>query len=717
MSSRRPRKAPSGRREKKQRPRGSWFGQILIGMMVVVAMGLLGLATGIALMVSQIPSVDSLLAARPLGTTKILDREGRVVASVQNGENREIVPLADISPSLQHAVVASEDIRFFEHHGLDPRALMRALFSSGKAGGGSTLTQQLAKNLFLNADRTATRKIADMYLAIQLERTLPKEKILEMYLNQVYFGHGAYGVESASRKYFGKKAKNINDAEAAMLAGLLPAPEYYSPYRNPKPAKERQAIVLKRMVDAGFLTAAEAEKNAKKELQYANTPDYAYRAPYFTSQVLTQLSDRLGADLVMRGALKIYTTMDLTMQEEAEGLIRRGVGRLAGMHVGEGALVAIEPGTGAVRALVGGTNYDKSPFNRAVQAHRQPGSTFKPFVYLTAFTKGYGPYTTVADVPTNFGRYAPQNYDRTFRGVITFERAVASSVNVAAVKVANMVGIENVIKTAQACGIKSPLEPNLSLALGSAEVTPLELASAYATLGASGAYAEPHFVTRVEDHNGNLIDQFPVATQAAVPEEAVWALNTCLKAVVNYGSGTAANFGRPCAGKTGTTSDARDTWFAGYTPDLACVIWLGNDDNSKLAPSATGGALAAPLWAQFMKVAHAGLPVRDLKTSGSGVGSHLSSGQESGTGGKTPVNPDASPDAPTESASPALPVPSADGLEGHPLDEPIQIEPSPEDVGTKIPTARPVPPIKRSFPTARPATPEPEAEPSMDVIQ
>jgi membrane peptidoglycan carboxypeptidase len=510
-----------------------------------------------------------------------------------------------------------------------------------------------------------------------------------------------------------------------MLAGLLPAPEYYSPYRNPKPAKERQEIVLKRMVDAGYLTPQQELKEAERVLSYANTPDYAYRAPYFTSQVLAQLSDRLGADLVMRGALKIYTTMDLNLQEEAEGLMRRGVGKLHGMHVSEGALVAVEPGTGAVRALVGGTNYDASPFNRAVQAHRQPGSTFKPFVYLTAFTKGYGPYTTVADVPTNFGRYAPQNYDRTFRGVITFERAVASSVNVAAVKVANMVGIENVIKTAQACGIKSPLEPNLSLALGSAEVTPLELASAYATLGASGAYAEPHFVTRVEDHNGNLIDQFPVTTQAAVPEEAVRALNTCLKAVVNYGSGTAANFGRPCAGKTGTTSDARDTWFAGYTPDLACVIWLGNDDNSKLAPSATGGALAAPLWAQFMKVAHAGLPVRDLKTSGSGVGSHLSSGQETGSA-KSSANPEdgASPEVPSESATPALPVPSADGLEGRPLDEPIQLEPSPDENPGKAPTARPVAtsrpvkiPTSRSFPTPRAATPEPDAMPSMDVIQ
>ena len=693
MSRRKP--SPPGGRKPPPRRRASWLRQVFVGLLLVLCMGLAGLATGVGLMVWQIPPIETLLAAQPKGATTIYDREGRVIASVQDGENREIVPIGQISKELQQAVVASEDIRFYEHFGVDPRGLLRAVFMRGERGGGSTLTQQLAKNLFLSSDRTAARKIADIWLALQLERKLTKPQILEMYLNQVYFGHGAYGVQNAARKYFGKKARDINAAEAAQLAGLLPAPEYYSPYRNPKVAKEIQQIVLKRMVDAGFLEAAQADKEAKRTLRFANTPDYAYRAPYFTSHVLSVLSERLGRDLVMRGALKIYTTLDLKLQEEAEATIRSGVARYAKFKVGQGALVAIEPGTGAVRALVGGTSYDASQFNRATQAKRQPGSTFKPFVYLSAFAQGQSPATSVSDSPADFNGYRPLNYDHRFHGMVTYEKALAFSYNVPAVRVAEAVGIDEVIRMAHTLGIQSAMPAELAVALGAAEVTPLELATAYATLGADGVYAEPHVINRVEDQSGQLIDQFPVTAAPVVPDTAVWALHKCLTGVVTYGTGVAAAIGRAAGGKTGTTSENRDTWFAGYTPDLACVVWLGNDDNSRLASSATGGQLAAPLWARFMRTAHLTLPVRPLRTFSGGTAGTLGGGEGASA---DPAATDAEAPVTDPSATPGAEDPDAlvspDVYLGEPLDEPL---PPPQETPPPLsPSA--LPPAKTPAP-------------------
>lgn len=677
------RKPPSHRRHS---PWRFWLTASLVLGLTASA----GLAAGVGFMVWHIPPIETLLAARPTGVTTIFDRNGRVVASIQNGENRELVPLDEISKAMQYAVIASEDIRFYDHFGIDPRGIARALFTRGTRGGGSTITQQLAKNLFLTADRTVTRKVADMWLALQLERTLSKKQILEMYLNQVYFGHGAFGVQAAAQKYFGKKARQLEIGEAAVLAGLLPAPEYYSPYRNPEATQELQAIVLQRMVDAGFITPEEAREAKEKRLKFANTPDYAYRAPYFTSQVLKQLTDRFGPDLVERGALRVHTTLDLALQEEAEAIIRTGVARYQKFaKVGQGALVAVEPGTGAVRALVGGTSYDSSQFNRAVQALRQPGSTFKPFVYLAAFSQGYLPGSTLEDAAVNFGGYRPQNYDMRYHGTVTFEKALAFSYNVPAVKVADMIGIDQVINTARLAGITSPLPAELSVALGSAEVTPLELAGAYATLGADGAYAEPHMIARVEDQKGQLIEQTQTRGTVVFAPEAVSALHRCLVGVVDYGTGAGAKIGRPAAGKTGTTSENRDTWFAGYTPDLACVVWLGNDDNSRLAKSATGGQLAAPLWARFMRKAHARLPVRGL------TGAYGPAPDEAASG--TPVATETtSPEPPVEPTAAPSEEPSPLTLEGAPLNEPL-----PEAPASVSPPEEPTPPV----PTAAPSEP------------
>lgn len=688
-----PRDAQKARRQRHKKRRMKRA--LVVTGLLTLTVGL-GLVVGFGLVVSRLPSIDQLLAARPKGATVVYDRSGRVIASLQSGENRSLVKLEDIAEPMQKALVASEDARFHQHFGVDLRGLARAVFLGGKRGGGSTLTQQLAKVMFLNSDRTLVRKLGDMWLAIQLERRLSKAQILEMYLNQVYFGHGAYGVEAAARKYFAKPASRLTTAEAALLVGLIPAPEAYTPYRNPEGAKERQRLVLREMVQQGFLSAQEAEAEGQKALRFAGTPEYAYRAPYATSAIIAQLSERLGPELVAKGGLKIYSTIDLDLQEQAERILAEGVARAKarGAKVHQGALVAVEPGTGAVRALVGGVSYDQSPFNRAIQAHRQPGSTFKPFVYLTAFAKGYRTSQSIVDEPVRYGGYAPQNYDRRFHGAVSLERAVAFSYNIPAVKLGEALGMAAVVKMAHDLGIDSPMPEELAVTLGAAEVAPIELATAYATLGAEGLATRASLVERVTDGEGNEIERAAGGSVQVVAQSAVHALNRCLMAVINYGSGASARLDRPAAGKTGTTSDNRDTWFAGYTPDLACVVWLGNDDNSRLGGAFTGGVLAAPIWSRFMLAAHRGLPVRALPTGEGGPGVALEEGASAEAAASAQVDVEASVEAPP----------------GTPTELPSVLEPS-EAPGS---------PFEETWPSLEPSLaperPSPRPKPSMVIL-
>eukprot|EP00741_Cyanophora_paradoxa_P003139 tig00000670_g3048.t1 len=537
--------------------------------------------------------------------TLIFDHRGALVASLNEGQNRHQVPLGEIAAVLQQAVVACEDARFYSHVGVDPRGLARAILYRGRAGGGSTITQQLAKNLFLSFDRSVSRKITEVMLAVQLEKRFTKKQILEMYLNRIYWGHGAYGIESASRKYFNKPARELTLPEAALLAGIIPGPEYFSPYRNPDLGKRQQLRALERMVASGQISPAQAAAAAKATITLAGNPDEPYRAPYFVSEVLAQLCSAFGSDAVFRGGLRVRTTLDLPMQEAAEAAVR-GVKPPA-----QAALVAIQPGTGAVRAMVGGTSWARSQYNRATQSRRQAGSTFKPVVYLAAFEEGLNPLSTVVDEPVSFGKYRPQNADRKHRGRVTFEAALANSLNVPTVRVANTVGMAKVQRLAKELGILSPLPGDLSGALGSGDVGITELATAYATIAADGRRAETHMVTRVEDRDGRCL--YDVSAHAAPPRpvaapSSAAALHHCLQAVISGGTGRGAGFGRPAAGKTGTTDNCRDALFAGYTPDLACVVWLGNDDNKPLG--GYGGTLAAPVWRQFMAAAHKSVPPR-----------------------------------------------------------------------------------------------------------
>jgi len=569
--------------------------------------------------------------------TVIYDCRGRPIATLRG----ESVALEDVSDVLWQAVVASEDRRFFNHNGVDVRGLTRAVVTLGGQGGGSSITQQLVKNVLLSHDRTLTRKAVEMLLAVALEAKLTKPQLLEEYLNNIYWGHGLYGVASATAAYFRKRPCDLTLGEAALLAGMLPAPELLSPFRNPEAAMRAQRTVLQRMLDNGYIDSEAWQKEEEIGLPVsltsqpihgkdgdlvlqARSPDVVpYRAPFFVSEVLFQLREQCGDLLQRRGGLHIYTTLDLALQEKAERLLKEdGQSPVRGTpdEAGEAALVAIEPATGAVRTLVGGRDFSQSPYNRAVLAARSPGSAFKPVVYLAALAEGVATSTSVLDdEETQFDtwdEYKPQNFYRTFKGQVTLRDSLADSLNVPSVKLLEMVGAEKVVALAQRLGIKSELLPVPSLALGGCEVTPMELAATYSTIAAGGIYSHPHLVTRVKDRNGTTIFRHKGHRRVAVAEAACKEMHKMLRSAVTKGTGRAATTGwsaSAAAGKTGTSDDYRDAWFAGYTPSLACVVWVGNDNNESLLGS--GAILAAPLWAKFMRAAQ-------------GVGANPEKGQE-----------------------------------------------------------------------------------------
>ncbi|MBC7545224.1 MAG: PBP1A family penicillin-binding protein, partial [Candidatus Sericytochromatia bacterium] len=552
----------------------------------------------------------------PAETTEILDRKGRLVAKVHDEENRSADPLAQISPWLQKAVIAAEDDRFWTHHGIDLRGLVRGatvdVSRRGHATGGSTLTQQLAKNLFLTPERTPTRKLAEFYLSLQIEQRYSKHEILQLYLNQVYWGHNAYGCEAAAQTYFGKHASQLNLAEAAMIAGLIPGPELFSPYHSLERAQQRQALVLNRMTELGVITPAQAEGARAMPVQISGLRQ-VYNAPYFTSYVLSVLNERYGPARVRQGGLKVTTTVDMDWQLHAEKLIHDEIAKLKDNHVSQGALACVDNETGGIRALVGGVGYSKSQFNRATQAMRPPGSSFKPFVYLTGFAHGLKPESIEVDEPMSYKmgdgtRWKPHNYDNRFRGSLTIRRALETSINIVAIKILDMVTPKKVIETAMKFGFHDGLNPNLSLALGTSEVTPLELASAYEGLANMGRWTAANPIIRVETRQGEILEENnrPEFKQV-FPAYFVATLVDCMQGVLLRGTGAGAYFGRPAAGKTGTSSDHRDAWFAGFTPQLTAVVWAGNDDNSQMI-GITGGDVCAPIWKTFMEKIHKGLP-------------------------------------------------------------------------------------------------------------
>jgi penicillin-binding protein 1A len=572
---------------------------------------------------AHLPPIQSLEIPKRPPTIEIVGVDGSVLA--QRGEMAGAnVALKDLPPYLPKAFIAIEDRRFYSHFGVDPFGILRAAVANvlhrGVSQGGSTLTQQLAKNTFLTQERTLLRKLQEAELALWLERKYSKNEILELYLNRVYFGSGAYGVEAAAQRYFGKPARNVTLAEAAMLAGLVKSPSRLAPNRNPEGAEKRAQVVLAAMADAKFISDAQAQASIAHP-PVSVKPAGAGTVNYVADWIGEVLDDLVGQ---IEESIVVETTIDPKLQAVAEAaVIDELAAKSVKFSVTQGALVAMSP-DGAVRAMVGGRNYAESQYNRAVTAKRQPGSAFKPFVYLTAIESGLTPETVRQDAPLDVKGWKPENYSREYFGPVTLTQALAMSLNTVAVRVGLEVGPRNVVRTAHRLGISSKLEPNASIALGTSEVSMIELVGAYASFANGGFAASPHVVTRIKTLDGKLL----YARQPDQPSQVIEPRNVAMMDRMmeeTLISGTARKAEIPgwiAAGKTGTSQDFRDAWFIGYTANLVTGVWLGNDDNSP-TKKATGGGLPVEVWTRFMRAAHQGVAAAALPNSQLGPVSSL----------------------------------------------------------------------------------------------
>jgi penicillin-binding protein 1A len=576
---------------------------------------------------TDLPHLDRLEIFQPGEPSLVYSLKGEPFASLAP-EYRIFTPLERIPKTVREAVLDAEDAQFYHHGGISlkgmARAAIRNLASAKVKEGGSTITQQLAKSLFLSPDRTWSRKVKEFQIAREIEKRFSKDKILEMYLNAVYFGSGAYGIEAAARTYFSKSVGQLNLAEASLLAGLVKAPGAYSPLVDAKKAKTRRDYVLGRMQAEGHLTEAQA-KGAKQQ-PVTVRPLFKVRgtAPYFVDFLRKELEARYGRVLTAKGGLRVHTTLDLDMQREATETLRAGVKSIesalarrrkapaADGRPLEAALVALDPMTGEIRAMVGGLDYGRSQFNRAVQAKRQPGSAFKPFIYAAAFERGYAPTRLIGDYPVSYtisqeGRvveWSPENYDRQFRGAVTLRRALEESINVPTVRLLEAVGVDAVIALAHRAGIRSELRREYALALGVSEVSPLELTSAYMVFANGGMGLKPVGIRQVAASNGEIMESASFAGEPVLREEVAFIVSNILEGAVERGTGRSARVpGWSVAAKTGTSQDATDLWLVGFTPRLVTGVWVGADQPRPLGSHETAGRLVAPVWANFMRQA------------------------------------------------------------------------------------------------------------------
>jgi len=616
---------------------------------------------------AHLPPIQSLEIPKRPPSIQIVDVNNRVLAT-RGDMSGEVIPLHELPSYVPKAFIAIEDRRFYEHYGVDPYGIARAAIANilhhGVSQGGSTITQQLAKNLFLTQERTIYRKLQEVLLALWLERKFSKTQILELYLNRVYFGAGAYGIEQASQRYFGKSARHISLAEAAMLAGLVRSPSRLAPTRNFNAAERRAQIVLKTMAELGFIG------NASERTAMASPPRIAAQAGngsinYVADWVMDVLNDVLGhvdEDVV------VHTTIDGALQADAEAALDDELAQKGDKYkVTQGALVAMTP-DGAVRAMIGGRNYAESQFNRAVAAKRQPGSAFKAFVYLTALEHGLTPDTVREDKPIVIKGWRPENYRHEYYGPVTLTQALALSLNTVSVRLTLEVGPQAVIRTAHRLGIVSPLEPNASIALGTSEVSVLELTGAYATFANGGYAVAPHVIERVTAGSRPLYQRDERPLGRVVDASYVAEMNAMMQQTLLIGTAKhAALAGWPAAGKTGTSQDFRDAWFMGYTAHLVTGVWLGNDDGTP-TKHVTGGSLPVEIWSRFMRGAHEGIPVAALPgsgASGAGLFSGLFGGNapDRSTVGAAPLPP-----ANIGATASAQPRGASPGLDGWLLD-------------------------------------------------
>lgn len=568
-----------------------------------------GMVAAILLVFVTIPKLQRDIEAGPafaLALT-VLDADGNEIGS-RGGSSAPIVPLAELPPYLVKAFIATEDQRFYSHFGIDFRGIARAAWVNLRAGGfvegGSTITQQLAKNLYLDSDRTLWRKAQEALIALWLESNHSKDELLTLYLNRVYMGAGNYGVDAAAHYYFGKSARDVSLPEAAVLAGLPKAPSRFAPTNDLALAQARASVVLARLVDTGDLTLAEATE-ARAHPAVVAARDKRDGPQYFVDWVAGEVRALLPD---ATGRLTVKTTLDPKRQRAAEAAIAAALKNDGGKrHVGQGAAVALAP-NGAILAMIGGKSYLESQFNRATQAERQPGSAFKPVVYLAALEKGFTPSTEVTDSPVSLGEWSPRNANAKYAGTVTLTEALARSINTVAVKLAERVGVKTVADTAARLGIASPIQSNLSIALGSSEVTLLELTSAYSTFATAGRRAIPYGITEIVSLEGETLYKNTPATVRVTDETHARQMTYMLHQVVTNGTGVRANPGdRVVAGKTGTSQDNRDAWFIGYSSNEIAGFWFGNDDNSP-TKGAAGGNFAALAWRDYMRASQKGVP-------------------------------------------------------------------------------------------------------------
>lgn len=598
---------------------------LLAAVVVLAGAGIASAYATVQSWLSNLPDYTSPAAFQISQPTKVYSADGKLLAKLYL-QNRDVVPISQIATGLSEGVVAVEDERFYQHNGVDPQGIVRAaaFYVTGKdQQGASTITQQYIRNTVLLDERTQMtleRKVREAYLALEVEKRLTKEQILENYLNTVYYGEGAYGAEAAARTYFSKSAKTLDLPQAALIAGLVQSPSRLDPFVNPTKAVARRNEVLGRMLVNGYVTRAQYDSAvaAKLVLKRDKTPpDGIYDAPYFVANVKKQLQKQFTAQTVFNGGLTVYTTLDTRLQATAEKAALR---RFYGVDDPMVALVSIDPSTGYVRAMVGGRNYNKGKFNFATQGYRQPGSAFKTFVLVTALEQGMPPSFEIdsdapVEIPSKPKPWVVENSEGTGSGMMSLDTATELSVNSVYARLAWALGIKNVAKTAKRMGITTPIPNYPSIALGSANVTPFEMASAYGTLATGGVHYKPLSITKVLDRDGNtILDDKPSGTEVLKPEIA-YAATQVLEGVITQGTATKANIDRPAAGKTGTSQLNRDAWFVGYTPDLVTAVWVGYPTEQTIVVDGSkgfGGSLAAPIWAQFMRNALDGISVHDF---------------------------------------------------------------------------------------------------------
>ena len=610
-----------------------YWGAVLTLWVVIAGIGAL-VWVGI-----RLPPIQSLEIPKRPPSVLIVGANGATLAT-RGDMGGAAVPLRELPDYVPKAFIAIEDRRFYSHHGVDPFGIIRALIADvlrrGASQGASTITQQLAKNLFLTQERTVSRKLQEIVLAFWLEHRFSKAQILELYLNRVYFGSGAYGVEGAARRYFGKSARQLTLAEAALLAGLVQSPSRLAPTRNPDGAERRARVVLNDMVEQKLI-GEDAARSALAHPARAVKPAGADSVNYVADWIMDAVDDLVGRfdqDIV------VETSIDPALQGAAERALAEALAQKGEkLGIGEGALVAMTP-DGVVRALVGGKSYADSQFNRAIAAKRQPGSAFKPFVYLTALEHGLTPDTVREDGPITVKGWKPENYEHQYMGPVTLTQALANSLNTVAVRLTLEFGPAAVIRTAYRLGINSLLEPNASIALGTSEVSVLELVTAYATFANGGFAISPHVVERVRGADGKTL--YARSSQnlgRIVDPRYVAMMNAMMHETLVSGTARKADLpGWPAAGKTGTSQDFRDAWFIGYTSHLVAGVWLGNDDNSPTR-KATGGGLPVEIWSRFMKTAHQGVAPAALPGVGAGGWTASSPRPDAGSAGAPTAPP------------------------------------------------------------------------------